>query len=145
MKNYYLLMMMLLFIGAELSAQDCKDVFSKNITVGSRQSIETKSMILHTQTDFDYEVVILVGEEGITARLTSTDAARPLEKDTKIMFVADDNDKKVFSFIQEGVKINVRNRSGYTNVLQLDMAALDWFASKNMKSLRVVDMIENKI
>ena len=95
-----LLIALIIWCAATLQAQQkCGELFAKNLKIGNKQNIETKPYLIHSTASFEYEIVFQITDEGIFMKMTSTDIHSLEKDDTRIMFVAEDDEKKLLNFI----------------------------------------------
>jgi len=128
-----------------LNAQNCEGQIAENKHVGGTQILKSKVQTLVVRGNYTYSIELGHNEKGILARFYSKGGVE-FNQDDEIIFFDQNNIRQEYRFIEMGEL----NRQGggapvHQNVLQLNLAAIDWFASSQIHTIYIKNNISNEI
>ena len=130
----FVLMMFNVLVVSDLSAQNCAVLIDENITVGGTQILRTKAKKLVVRGDYSYSLVFLHSERGVQAKVNSHNGVEFNQGD-EIIFMDNKGKRMSYRFIEMGELSRGTGAPVHHNILQLDIAAIEWFSKTQMTTL----------
>ena len=126
-----------------LSAQNCGSLISQNKKIGGTHLLRTTEQILVVRGNYSYTLELVNDEKGISAKFTSKNGV-DLNEGDEVIFMDNSRARKSYRFIETGEITNKRGAPTQTNVLDLDFAAINWFATATITPfiLKIILVIE---
>ena len=142
--KFYLLIVFSTFSAGLLSAQNCGNIISENKKIGGTHLLRTSKQILVVRGNYTYSLELVNDEKGVSAVFTSKNGV-DLNEGDEVIFMDNSNARKSYRFIKTGEITNKRGAPTQTNTLDLDLAAINWFASSTMKIIYIKNNISNRM
>ncbi|MFN7119815.1 MAG: hypothetical protein ACK4TA_23680, partial [Saprospiraceae bacterium] len=116
---------------ANLFAQDCTAFITKNVTIGGKHIVQSQSQVLVVRGSYSYSLEFISDEKGITAKVFSKGGVE-LNQEDEVIFVDSNNVRRSYRFIEMVELTKEGNMPVYQNLLQLNLAAIEWFSSADI-------------
>jgi len=140
----FLILVSFLMSSSLLWAQDCSRVIASNKTIDGTQILKTNQVTLVVRGTYSYGIELINDEKGITARMFSKGGVSFNQND-EIIFMDGNKNRKSYRFIEA----NKSKKQGETpvneNLLQLDLAAVKWFAASKIPLFYIKNNISNQM
>ena len=117
-----------------LNAQNCSLLILDNRVVGNTHFLRSATTTMILRGDYSYSVEFFNDEKGVQARVTAKNAIE-LNQGDELIFADVNNNRKTYRFV------NMSDLTGpktYQNVLQLDMAAMQWFSENTVTTIHIL-------
>ncbi|MEL7220766.1 MAG: hypothetical protein AAGJ93_05565, partial [Bacteroidota bacterium] len=144
MKSFALLVALSLLSILELNAQACNQYISDDRIIGRTHLLRSEQTTLVVRGNYSYSISLSSDDKGITAQMESAGGVE-FNQDDEVIFMDANRTRRSYRFVGMGEM----NRQGgipvQTNVLQLDVTALEWFAAKSITTIYLKNNISNEM
>ena len=135
----------LLFISSySLQAQNCPNLIVENKTLGSSQILKSKDQTIVIRGTYSYSIEFNTSTNGIVAKVYSNGGVE-FNQDDEIIFTDVTKKRQSYRFVEMGEVKKSGNTPIFINTLQLDMAAIEWFANSPINTLYLRNNVTNKM
>ena len=128
-----------------LHAQSCDQRIADNRIIGGTQILRSNLTTLVVRGNYSYALSLNADDKGVTALMESSGGGVEFNQDDEVIFMDVNQTRRSYRFIGMGEM----NRNGgipvQTNILQLDMSALQWFASNDITTIYLKNNISNEM
>ena len=135
------LFFILFFTGFSLQAQNCPGLIVENKTLGSSQILKSKDQTIVIRGTYSYSIEFNTSTSGIVAKVYSNGGVE-FNQDDEIIFTDITKKRQSYRFVEMGEVKKSGNTPIFINTLQLDMAAIDWFANTKINTLSLIHISE---
>ena len=138
------LLTLLLLGGVFLKAQDCTVHINEDKVIGGTHILRSHQKTLVVRGNYSYSVMLSSDEKGITALMISNGGIE-FNQDDEVIFMDANKTRRSYRFVGMGEVNTERGVPIHSNVLQLDVAALNWFSSNVITTLYLKNNISNEM
>ena len=125
-------------------AQNCGSIITENKNIGGTQILKSKQQMMVVRGTYSYSLEFINTEKGVLANVYSKSGVE-FNQDDEIIFMDKNKTRKSYRFIEMGELIRRGGTPVHQNVLQLDLAALNWFSTALMNTIYIKNNISNKM
>ncbi|MEM0995362.1 MAG: hypothetical protein AAGI49_20180, partial [Bacteroidota bacterium] len=144
MKSFLFTSIFSLFAILFVQAQNCDLLISEDKVIDDIHILRTEPQTLVVRGSYSYSITIRNERKGILATMTSK-AGVEFNQDDEIIFMDANRVRKSYRFIGSSES----DRSGeipvFSNVLQLDMAAVKWLSGTSINTIYLKNNIDNQM
>jgi hypothetical protein len=141
---FSLVMMISLLTVSDLEAQNCSVLIDENINIGGTQILKTKSKRLVVRGDYSYTLIFMHTERGVQAKVSSHNGVEFNQGD-EVIFMDKKGKRMSYRFIEMGELKRTSGAPVHHNILQLDLAAIEWFSKTAMTTLYFKNNVSSKM
>ena len=143
LKNYLLLLLVSLSLG-QVFAQNCSSFIADDRIIGGTHLLKTHPQTLVVRGNYSYSIELITDEKGVLGRVYSKGGV-DFNQGDEIIFMDGTSTRKAYRFIEMG---EMKTESGtpiHVNLLQLDVAAVEWFSNSNIVTIYIKNNISNEM
>jgi hypothetical protein len=144
MKSVQLICLFMAFLPPLKMSAQCESQIVEDRVIEGTHTLRTMNQTLVVRGNYTYSMELISDKKGITAKVYSK-AGVEFNQDDEIIFMDDNTVRRAYRFIgaleasQEGAT------PVYTNILQLDLAAIQWFASVGINTIYIKNNISKEM
>ncbi|MFT4972408.1 MAG: hypothetical protein ACI9JY_001612, partial [Saprospiraceae bacterium] len=143
-KLFTLLLLGLILPTVYVSAQSCATIIADNRNVGGIQLLRTFPETMVVRGNYSYSIEFSNEEKGVVGVVFSK-GGELFNQDDELIFTDGSGNRKTYRFIEMGEMTRQRNAPVHKNILQLDLAAIDWFTRTNITTIYIKNNISNQM
>ncbi|MEM1217664.1 MAG: hypothetical protein AAGH79_02075 [Bacteroidota bacterium] len=143
LKNYLLLLLVSLSLG-QTYAQNCSSFIADDRVIGGTHLLKTHPQTLVVRGNYSYSIELLTDDKGVLGKMYSK-AGVDFNQGDEIIFMDDKSTRKAYRFIEMGEMKAESGTPVHVNLLQLDVAAVDWFSNTNIVTIYIKNNISNEM
>ena len=137
--------LVLLFCCLARNAQSqCEALIVEDKVIDGTHVLRTINQTLVVRGNYTYSMELRSNSKGITAKLFSK-AGVEFNQDDEIIFMDDNGMRRSYRFVGMGEMEREGGTPVYHNILQLDLAAIQWFANSGINVLYIKNNISNQM
>ncbi len=125
-------------------AQNCDQIIADNRMLKGIQLLTTQQFTLIIRGTYSYSIEFINDELGITAKMFSKGGVQ-FNRDDEIIFMDANRNRKSYRFINMNVIEKQGNTPVHQNILQLDLAAIKWFANASIHTFYIKNNTSNQM
>ena len=118
----------------------CANLITDDRVLDGTHILKTTTQTLVVRGKYSYSISLQSGTRGITARMFSK-AGVEFNQDDEIIFMDVNQQRRSYRFIDIGEMKREGVTPVYHNLLQLDMAAIEWFEKGNITTIYIKNNI----
>jgi hypothetical protein len=126
-----------------LQAQSCNDYIAEDRTIAGLHLVTTVPQTIVIRGNYTYSMQIFSDQKGILARVFSKGGV-DFNQGDEIIFIDATGVRKAYRFIEMGELNQEGNTPVFSNVLQLDLATVNWFATSSVNTFFIKNNITNE-
>ncbi|MCB0636973.1 MAG: hypothetical protein KDC54_10175, partial [Lewinella sp.] len=133
-----------LLFGGELRSQSCEELIADNRVIGGTHILRSQSQTLVVRGNYTYSMELISDDKGITALVVSKGGIE-FNQDDEVIFMDANQTRRSYRFIGMA---EINNEGGvpiHSNILQLDMTALQWFSNNLITTIYLKNNISNEM
>ncbi|MEM6967608.1 MAG: hypothetical protein AAF573_22785 [Bacteroidota bacterium] len=142
--KYYLLIVVSIFINNYSFSQNCGSLIAEDKTIGSTHFLKSEDQTLVVRGNYTYSLQLINDEKGISAKFISKNGV-DLNEGDEVIFMDTKKSRKSYRFVGMGEINTKRGTPIQTNTLELDLAAINWFATSPISTIYIRNYINNKM
>ena len=135
-------LLLILILPVFAIAQNCGSVIVQNRMISGTQFVTSNLQTIVVRGNYSYSLEFMSNEKGILARVFSKSGVE-FNQDDEIIFMDRSSVRKSYRFIEMGEVVNKSGTPVHQNILQLDLAALEWFSSSMINVIYIKNNISN--
>ena len=132
-----------LFAPTTLQAQ-CESLITDDRILNDIHVLKTTNQTLVVRGNYTYSLELHSGRQGITAKMYSK-AGVEFNQDDEIIFLNKSGERRFYRFIEMGEMVRESGTPVYQNVLQMDLAAIDWMLETDVEVMYTKNNVSNQI
>ena len=128
----------------ELIAQGCDQHIADDRILGGTHVLRSVQTTLVVRGNYSYAISLMSDDKGITAKMESSGGIE-FNLDDEVIFMDANQLRRSYRFIGMGEMERQGGIPVQTNILQLDMTALQWFAENSITTIYLKNNISNEM
>jgi len=125
-------------------AQNCSSLISVNKKLGTTHLLKSINQTLVVRGNYTYSMELVNDEKGISASFVSKNGV-DLNEGDEVIFMDKSKARKSYRFIGMGEITNKRGTPTQKNILELDLAAVNWLATTTINTIYIKNNISNRM
>ncbi|MCB0588984.1 MAG: hypothetical protein KDD06_27095, partial [Phaeodactylibacter sp.] len=137
-------LLLLFCCSAQNAISQCDALIAEDKVLDGTHVLRTTNQTLVVRGNYTYSLELRSDSKGITAKMYSK-AGVEFNQDDEIIFMDVNSTRRSYRFIGMGEMEREGGTPVYNNILQLDLAAIQWFASSGINVLYIKNNISNQM
>ncbi|MEL6973077.1 MAG: hypothetical protein AAFO02_23135, partial [Bacteroidota bacterium] len=127
-----------------LQAQTCDQHIADDRIIAGTHILRSVQTTMVVRGNYSYALALMSDDKGITARMESSGGIE-FNQDDEVIFMDANQVRRSYRFIGMGEMERQGGIPVHTNLLQLDMTALQWFSDNNITTIYLKNNISNEM
>ena len=136
--------LLILVFAVKLDAQNCSSVITDDRTVAGTHLLRTAPETVVVRGNYSYSIEFSNEVKGVVGVVYSK-GGEVFNQDDEIIFMDGSGTRKSYRFIEMGEMTRQSGTPVHKNVLQLDLAAINWFSKAQINTLYIKNNISNQM
>ncbi|MFK7936094.1 MAG: hypothetical protein AB8G22_21450 [Saprospiraceae bacterium] len=143
-KLFLLCFTFFLVTGTYLNAQNCSGVIADDRKINGVHRLQTEVQTLVVRGNYSYSLELMSGAKGVIAKVYSKSGVEFNQGD-EIIFMDANRTRRSYRFINMGELKREGATPVHINTLQMDLAAVKWFATNPINTIYIKNNISNQM
>ncbi|MCI5082608.1 MAG: hypothetical protein MRY78_12990, partial [Saprospiraceae bacterium] len=140
----YFSLLLLMLAHFQLASQNCSEIIVEDRIINGTHMVRTVSKTMVVRGNYSYALEFLTNSKGVTAKVYSK-AGVEFNIDDEIIFMDANKNRKSYRFIEMGEMVREKGTPVYQNILQLDIAAMEWFERSQITTIYIKNNSSNQM
>ena len=133
-----------LFALPNLSYSQCAEIIKEDKNIGGVQVLSTNPQTIVVRGTYTYSIDFRIENSSIVSKVYSK-GGELFNQNDELIFIDDNKNRRSYRFVEMGEMIRDGGTPVHQNTLEIDLAALDWFAQNDMEVIFIKNNVKNQM
>ena len=145
MKHFkYIFLILAVFSLSQVSYSQCADLIKEDKVIGGAQVLQSNPQTIVVRGTYTYSIDFRIENNGLVSKVYSK-GGELFNQNDELVFIDEMKNRRSYRFIEMGEMVRDGGTPVHQNTLDIDVAALEWFAQNKMVVIFIKNNVKNQM